>query len=179
MGVHTPAATSDELSSGGRRSTYRPPLAENGSISAIISSVTGPSDTKSTGCCFFAGTLPVVTCRRYASMQTSVHVHLHVHMLYAKYAWMQARAYAQSSQRAASAEGTDLSSLTAHVQGNRPHARMRKDADVHTALHKAPCTCMRKEPHRRPRCAAATAGLWCRGAHAPLPRCCAPEARTS
>ena len=83
MGVHTPAATSDELSSGGRRSTYRPPLAENGSISAIISSVTGPSDTKSTGCCFFAGTLPVFTCRRYASMHTSVHVHLHMHMLYA------------------------------------------------------------------------------------------------
>ena len=83
MEVHTPAATSDELSSGGRRSTYRPPLAENGSISAIISSVTGPSDTKSTGCCFFAGTLPVFTCRRYASMHASVHVHLHVHMLYA------------------------------------------------------------------------------------------------
>lgn len=175
-----PAATSDELSSGGRRSTYRPPLAENGSISAIISSVTGPSDTNSTGCCFFAGTLPVFTCRRYASMHTyfCACTPSRAHAV-CKYAWMQARAYAQSSQRAASAEGTDLSSLTAHVRGNRPHARMRKDADVHTALRKAPCTFMRKEPHRRPRCAAATAGLWCRGAHVPLPRCCAPEARTS
>ena len=95
-----PAATSDEFSSGGRRSTYKPPLAENGSISAIISSVTGASDTKSTGCCFFAGTFPVHTCRRYVCMHTSVRVYLDMDVLYVSvYGCMRERRLRSASAR--------------------------------------------------------------------------------